>query len=314
MQVILFSKLCGQSGSIEFCLPRLLAALLVGGAVAVGLAAWAGYQYGLTDLRQASHEAIEPLHEELFAQRDAVNETQRMAQEHLNALAQRMGSLQASMYRLDALGQRLVDLGKLDSDEFDFDASPAVGGAEDALAAVQSESVSSDEILAELAQLSVVMDERSRALRALETVLLSRELSDEVVPAGKPINKGWISSYFGRRPDPFTGKKAWHKGIDFASPEGSDVLAVGSGVVEDVVSKKGYGHQVVINHGNGYESRYAHNKEVLVEVGQTVHRGDVIAKVGSTGRSTGPHVHFEIIKDGKSVNPLKFVKKVVAAK
>ena len=140
----------------------------------------------------------------------------------------------------------------------------------------------------------------------LETLLMDRSLRERLMPSGRPISKGWLSSNFGKRADPFTGKQEYHKGVDFAGKEGADVLAVGDGVVTWSSKRSGYGNLVEINHGNGYVTRYGHNKSNTVEVGETVKKGQQIALIGSTGRSTGPHVHFEVLRNGKQVNPAKF--------
>jgi murein DD-endopeptidase MepM/ murein hydrolase activator NlpD len=160
-----------------------------------------------------------------------------------------------------------------------------------------------------LNQLERRVDLRDAQLAALENVILARKLSDEIKPEGRPIRKGFISSYFGERQDPFTGHGAFHKGLDFAGPEGSEVIAVAAGVVTWAGDKTGYGSLVEVSHGNGLVTRYAHNARTLVSVGQTVSRGQPIALVGSTGRSTGPHVHFEVMQNGKQINPLTFVGK-----
>jgi murein DD-endopeptidase MepM/ murein hydrolase activator NlpD len=136
---------------------------------------------------------------------------------------------------------------------------------------------------------------------------MSRSLSERVTPSGRPVEEGWLSSRYGKRNDPFTGKQDFHKGLDFAGKKGSEVIAVGDGVVSWAGVKSGYGKLIEINHGNGYATRYGHNQSNLVKIGDTVKKGQQIALMGSTGRSTGPHVHFEVLHDGKAVNPSKFV-------
>jgi len=134
-------------------------------------------------------------------------------------------------------------------------------------------------------------------------------MKEEVFPEGRPIGRGWISSYYGMRTNPFTGKLQFHKGMDFASKSGSNVQAVAGGVVTWSSKRYGYGNLVEINHGNGYVTRYGHNKENLVQVGDTVKKGQSISLMGSTGRSTGPHVHFEVLKNGRQINPQRFVQR-----
>ena len=142
--------------------------------------------------------------------------------------------------------------------------------------------------------LSHQIDSRSAQFSSLESVILGRQLSAQVKPSGRPVREGYISSYFGERMDPFNGEEAMHKGVDFATDAGADVLAVAAGIVTWSGPREGYGNLIEINHGNGYTTRYAHNAETLVTVGDTVQRGQAVAVVGSTGRSTGPHVHFEV--------------------
>jgi murein DD-endopeptidase MepM/ murein hydrolase activator NlpD len=148
---------------------------------------------------------------------------------------------------------------------------------------------------------------RDAQLAALENALLSKKLDEQIRPDGRPVRAGHISSYFGERQDPFNGHQAFHKGIDFASPAGSEVIAVAAGVVTFAGDKTGYGTLVEVSHGNGLITRYGHNRAVAVSLGRTVARGDVLAFVGSTGRSTGPHVHFEVLKNGRQIDPLTFI-------
>jgi murein DD-endopeptidase MepM/ murein hydrolase activator NlpD len=141
----------------------------------------------------------------------------------------------------------------------------------------------------------------------LEDLLLNRKLRDEVRPEGRPVTAGYVSSQFGSRADPFTGRRAFHKGVDFAGREGAEVVAVATGVVTWSGDRYGYGQLVEINHGNGYVTRYAHNVDNLVAVGDTVRRGQVIARMGDTGRATGPNLHFEVLLNDKPVDPLTYV-------
>jgi murein DD-endopeptidase MepM/ murein hydrolase activator NlpD len=148
---------------------------------------------------------------------------------------------------------------------------------------------------------------REAQMGALENVILARELNELIVPEGRPVRQGFISSYYGERQDPFTGHEAFHRGIDFAGEAGSEIVAVAAGVVTYSGDKAGFGNVVEVNHGNGLVTRYGHNAKNLAVVGQTVTRGQALALMGSTGRSTGPHVHFEVLKNGAQVNPLSFV-------
>jgi len=264
---------------------------------------YVGYRIGLEQARANPSELELALQVELDQQRLEVQEAARSAEENMNALALRLGKLQAHVMRLDALGQRLTKMAKLDKGEFDFDREPARGGPGPS----EGVTMGVPDFLKSLNQLSVQLEDRSEQLAVLETMLMSRNLQAEVMPAGRPVSRGWLSSYFGRRTDPFTGRRVHHSGVDFAGRLGSDVVAVAAGVVTFSGKRSGYGNLVEINHGNGYATRYGHNLENLVQVGQTVKKGQVIARMGSTGRSTGPHVHFEVLYNGRAVNPKKYV-------
>jgi murein DD-endopeptidase MepM/ murein hydrolase activator NlpD len=161
----------------------------------------------------------------------------------------------------------------------------------------------------ELFALSNALDDREVQLDILSELIQGEQVRDDATPAGKPILSGWLSSHFGSRIDPFSGKKAWHEGIDFAGREGSDIIAVASGVVSWSGERSGYGNMVEVAHGDGVITRYAHNQENLVKVGDMVRRGDVVALMGNSGRSTGPHVHFEVHKNGRPVDPASYLRR-----
>ena len=241
------------------------------------------------------------LEEKIEAGRDLIEQARMNAQSDLDALAAHIGQMQANMTRLNALGQRLVVVAKLDSDEFDFENKPAYGGPHepDAGTAINLDSVLTD--------LNDQLQSREQQLSLLEDVIMRSELKKEARPAGRPIEKGWISSYYGKRTGPFSGKIEMHKGMDFAGKKGSDVKAVASGVVTWSGDRYGYGNLVEINHGNGYVTRYGHNESIVVKVGDSVERGQTISKMGSTGRSTGPHVHFEVLLNDRQIDPIRFV-------
>ena len=226
------------------------------------------------------------------------------AQADIDALTLRLGQMQAQMLRLNALGGRLVGQSDLDKAEFDFNAVPAVGGPEDV---ANRQSVPLADFLSMLDQLEAEMEDRDQKLSVLESLLMSRSLSERVMPSGRPVEDGWLSSRYGKRNDPFSGKQDFHNGLDFAGKKGSEVIAVGDGVVSWAGKKSGYGKLIEINHGNGYATRYGHNQSHMVAVGDTVKKGQQIALMGSTGRSTGPHVHFEVLHNGKKVNPSEFI-------
>ncbi|HEY5622586.1 MAG TPA: M23 family metallopeptidase, partial [Gammaproteobacteria bacterium] len=231
--------------------------------------------------------------------------TRKSAQDNLDALALRLGEMNAHVVRLDALGQRLTQMAGLEDGEFDFAAAPSLGGPEEVVYDTDPDQVSS--LMSTLDGLGQRLENRDAQLAVLEDLLLNRKLQDEVLPEGRPVNSGYISSRFGNRTDPFTGRAAFHKGIDFAGRAGSDVVAVASGVVIWSGERYGFGKIVEINHGNGYVTRYAHNSENLVIVGDTVKRGEIIAMMGDTGRATGPNLHFEVLRNGRVVDPLTYI-------
>jgi murein DD-endopeptidase MepM/ murein hydrolase activator NlpD len=224
--------------------------------------------------------------------------------DQLADLVARVGQVNAQILRLNALGKRLTEMAHLDKGEFNFDAPPAQGGPDEEDAAPSEAAQELTDVLASLEQHLV---DRERQLVILETFISARELTAVTVPDGSPVPGAWISSYFGRRVDPFTGVKAFHSGIDFAAAMGTSARAVAPGVVTWAGERSGYGQLVEINHGNGYVTRYAHNSKLLVKVGDRIAKGQVVSSVGSTGRSTGPHLHFEVLKNGEQIDPLKFV-------
>jgi murein DD-endopeptidase MepM/ murein hydrolase activator NlpD len=217
--------------------------------------------------------------------------------------AKRLGGLQAETIRLRALTEKLAMLSGFDSSELLLDEEGGQGGL-----AHEPISFSNEDFAFSLASLEDSLNKQSLQLSHLQDYLLTDETIKSAIPSGRPIKDGWISSYYGNRIDPFNGKQTFHQGIDFAGKLGSKVYSVADGIVSWRGKKNGYGELVEIDHGNGYVTRYAHNKTVIANVGDKVTKGQVIALMGSTGRSTGPHVHFEVLRDGKAINPYKFVK------
>ena len=300
MNLIYFSRRLGKARHLNLSHPLTVTLLSVAAlAVLVGVFAL-GVQVGVKGANGGALGSSASVAQ----QRAELAQLQVHLQEGIDGLALKMGVLNAHLIRLNAVGKRLTQMANLSSREFDFDHDPAW---------VDSESDSAGRG-AEVPDLSAMIDQFDRSLdfrttqfSALESVLLGRQLSAEIRPSGKPVMAGYISSYFGERMDPFNGEEAFHKGLDFASEAGTDVLAVAQGVVTWAGPREGYGVLVEVNHGNGYVTRYAHNSRVSVAPGDTVERGQAIAVVGSTGRSTGPHVHFEVLKDGRPIDPRAFM-------
>ena len=280
----------------------LIAATVLGSVLA--LAYYLGEQSGLSEtqnrMSQFHDDAGSLWESELALQRAMVSEARTDAEKHLDAMASRVSNLQSHVLRLNALGSRLAKMAELDEIEFD---NPGVGGPAPSLA--KGNSV--PDFLDSLDQLALEIRDRQDKLEALESLLINRTLESRTLPQGSPLQKGWISSTFGWRTDPITGKKEFHDGIDFAGRSGSEVTAAGAGIVTWSDKRYGFGNLVEIDHGNGYVTRYAHNKENLVTVGDRVEKGQPIAIIGSTGRSTGLHVHFEVLHNGKRVNPKQFI-------
>lgn len=307
MNIVVLRRKNGCSGLLTLTKKRLVS-LVLGTVIVLPITFLVvGYQFGVAHMRANPDDLNLALQGELDAQRLKIEEVTRNAKENMDALALRLGKLQAHVIRLDALGQRLTHMANLDKGEFNFEQPPAQGGP---LSKTDDPGIASMEVpdfLDSLEELAAQIEDRSQQLGVLEEMLMTRNLQAEVVPAGRPITRGWLSSYYGMRTDPFTGHRAHHSGIDFAGKEGSDVVSVAAGVVTYSGPRSGYGNLVEINHGKGYVTRYGHNKQNLVKVGDTIKKGQVIAKMGSTGRSTGPHVHFEVIVNGRAVNPKKYI-------
>lgn len=249
-------------------------------------------------------EMVAKWREVLEEQQKEVDNVRWDAEHNLEASALRIAQLQARIVRLDALGERLTRVGRLDEGEFDFSQPPAMGGPEqgDDLAAYQPPAYI--DLLGDLAR---DIEDREQQLGVLETLLVNRKMQRDVFLAGRPVKKGWMSSRFGQRSDPITGKRAWHNGVDFAGKEGADVISVAAGVVVFAGTRSGYGKMVEVNHGGGYATRYGHHKELVVKAGDIVRKGQVIGLIGSSGRSTGPHVHFEVFKNGRVVDPATYI-------
>jgi len=301
MNIILFTNKRGQVWNFELNLLHFGISAVTGLVLLFVAAVYTGTRIAGNELENVAN--WQGMVEEQQAEVDVAR---RNAQADIDALTLRIGKMQGQMLRLNALGERLVEQGDLDKGEFDFDAVPAVGGPGDDL---EVQSVPLADFLSMLDTLDSEMQDREQKLSVLESLLMSRSLRERVMPSGRPIAEGWLSSKYGKRNDPFTGKQDFHKGLDFAGKKGSEVIVVGDGVVSWAGKRTGYGNLIEINHGNGYTTRYGHNQRHLVEVGEKVKKGQQIALMGSTGRSTGPHVHFEVLHNGKTVNPSKYIGK-----
>ncbi|MDH3637331.1 MAG: M23 family metallopeptidase [Gammaproteobacteria bacterium] len=251
---------------------------------------------------RAEHQLVQRA---LREQRRDLADARSEIDHHLNALTRQAGRMRAQVTRINALGHRLAEKAGLDLSEFSFNQEPAMGGPETLMSL--DDQVESD--LARILQaLEGELEEKREELQILEAMLSDRKFREKRFPDGWPVNGGWVSSTYGYRNDPFSGRRAFHGGVDIAGRAGAPIESVASGVVTHAGMKPGYGITVEVNHGGGYTTRYAHTVAKLVEVGDRVEKGQVIALMGSSGRSTGPHLHFEVLKNDRTVNPRKYLR------
>lgn len=238
------------------------------------------------------------------AQTEGQQKQQSYLRDGLDAMAVRLGQLQAQLLRLDTLGERLAKLSGMKPQEFNFEQAPPQGGP---YVPAPQPDLSMADLDQQLASLSVLLNDRNDKLVALETMMMQNSLDKRMFPSSPPIPGGEASSDFGWRIDPFTGKSAMHEGIDFMAQAGTPIRAAADGIVAFAGLHPQYGNMVEIDHGNDIVTRYAHASRLLVKAGQVVQRGERIAEVGSTGRSTGNHVHFEVRYKGIAQNPWRFL-------
>lgn len=305
MKIILVSKRNGQTRSFTLgSWAKGFISLCVIGSL-TGLGYFVSVQFDKNEQSEyLTQESAKAWNETLQLQKAELAETRRKAQERLAALTLRVAELQGRLLRLDALGERLTTIAKLDQGEFDFSQPPALGGPE---TAEIGDVYEAPDFISVMDDLASQIESRELQLETLEALMANRKIQNDIFIAGRPIKKGWMSSRFGRRTDPFSGKVAWHNGVDFAGKLNSEVVAVAAGVVTWSGERSGYGKMVEINHGSGFSTRYAHNTENLIHVGDVVKKGQAIAKMGTSGRSTGPHVHFEVYKHGRPVDPATYI-------
>src|SRR6202158_5974579 len=304
MNVIFVGRKSGRVKQFDLRHPVIVAAAvlmvlaIVGGAFSVGVGLGARHDKS-TPINQLGNWSAE-----LMRQKAQIEDVRRVLQEKVNALAMRVGQMNANVIRVNALGKRLTRMANLNDGEFDFGNPPALGGSE---SGADGQPAQIPNLTAMVENLQSQLSNREQQLGVLENLILTRELNKQVYPEGRPVQDGWISSYFGRRADPFTGYTAVHKGLDFAGPAGTKVTSVAAGLVTFAGERTGFGEMVEINHGNGMATRYCHNEKILVKQGDMVRKGQEVALMGSTVRSTGSHLHFEVLKNGTQVDPLRFI-------
>ncbi|NND00735.1 MAG: M23 family metallopeptidase [Gammaproteobacteria bacterium] len=238
-------------------------------------------------------------------QENEIVKTRDYVRKHMDVLGRRIGSLQAQVSRINAVEMRLADASGIDLNDFQFDHDPPIGGTASGTD-VDTEQVDIENAIVAIEQELAL---RESEISAVDFLLSRNNLESQQTPSGWPVEKGWVSSNFGSRMHPMTGKKQFHQGVDIPGRVGAGVLAVADGVVRRSDKSGNYGWLVEIDHGDDYTTLYSHNSKNLVSEGQTVVKGQKVAEIGSTGRSTGPHVHFEVKKNNRQINPVKYLYK-----
>jgi len=297
MKLILLRQ-SGHAVTVRLSRPRLAALSMLGLALAS------------LPVLAAVHLLTNPLDRTYIADwRDRIAEQQTdlkslesVAAAESQAVGRQLAGMQARLMRMEALGARVAEVASLDEGEFTFDETPATGGPD---ASVRP--LAGFELKDALAELSISLKRRESELEVLESLLLDREYDTSTEVVGRPVARGWVSSPFGQRVDPFSGGTAWHAGLDFTARPGTEVRAAAAGIVIFAAYRADYGNTIEINHGDGYVTRYAHQKELMVTTGDVVKRGQGIGTVGSTGRASGPHLHFEVLKNGRHVDPRRYI-------
>lgn len=308
MKVILLKDNTGRNGALCLSGRKLLFAAAALFAVLPLVLGFASY-WAVATIDRSLNPFVDP--EYRIAVETRVNEQQQemlktrdYVRQHMDVLGRRIGSLQAQVSRINAVEMRIAESSGINLSDFQFEQDPPLGGATGA--EKDSEQIDIENaIVAIEKELSL----RESEIAAVDFLLSRNSLETQQTPAGWPVKGGWVSSNFGSRMHPMTGKKQFHRGVDIPGKLGASVLAVADGVVTRSEKSGAYGWMIEIDHGDSYETLYGHNRKNLVAVGETVVKGQAIAEIGSTGRSTGPHVHFEVSKNKRSINPVKYLYK-----
>jgi len=254
------------------------------------------------------------------AQEEENRKTENLVRDNLKAIATKVGQLQAQLLHLDTLGERLSSVAgikpaELNSPAFDPRskapvASSAAGGKGGPMIGAESYRMSAEELGQEVDRLMKRAEFQADYLTVVESTLMDQRIARNRLPTVLPVNAVWSASAFGWRSDPFTQQRAMHEGVDFSATIGTPIVASANGVVVAAELHPEYGNMIEIDHGNDYSSRYAHASAIHVKIGQMVKRGQHIADLGNTGRSTGPHLHFEVRYKGAAVNPSRFLPRI----
>ncbi len=302
MHIILVSNRLATAKSISLSVHHLLLGMALLAATVVVLSSSMFYLV----VRHAAEVKL-PLLQTLLlsAQEQQTQNAKDFMRENLNAMAVRLGQMQAQLIRLDALGERLSALAGIKPQEFRMNEPPGRGGA--LPTSVPAQDLSMNELSRQLDALSRHMENRYDYMGILENRLFDAKVKKKRMPTVKPVDVDWNASSFGWRIDPITGQNALHEGIDFLVDTGTPIHAAADGLVVVAEFHSQYGYVIDIDHGNDFTTRYAHASKLLVKAGDLVQRGAIIAESGSTGRSTGPHVHFEVRYKGVAQNPNRFL-------
>jgi murein DD-endopeptidase MepM/ murein hydrolase activator NlpD len=234
---------------------------------------------------------------------DRLAQDRQYLRDNVSSMARMIGEMQARLMRLDALGERVSKLAGIRPEEFNFRQVPGLGGAEPA----ESRPLSMAELQSQAQSVVKGMDERSDFMNVVESELVANAARSALLPRDTPVVDGFVGSGFGMRTDPFTGQYSMHTGIDFAAPVGTPIFAAAGGVVASAEVHPEFGNAVTIDHGNGLSTLYAHASRFAVKTGDIVRKGQAVAFVGTTGRSTGPHLHFEVHVGGVAQNPARYL-------
>lgn len=284
--------------------PRLLMILAIG-FLGVSLAtslllAWIGIRF---DLPFAAELAAPVRQLQQVKQQEQNLKVEEYVRDNVSSMAAKLGTLQAQLMRLDSLGERISKLSGVSAPKPEVNSKDGKGGPLIRL----SRPLSVVELQTEIDRLADVVEQRNEELTALESQLMERRVKAVLLPTAMPITADHVGSVFGRRIDPIAGIGALHEGIDFVADSGTPVFASAGGVVQTAEYHPQYGNLIEIDHGNDFSSRYAHLSKINVKPGQIVKRGQLIAASGNTGRSTGPHLHFEVRFKGVAQNPARFL-------
>ena len=295
MYVIVFNKKGGHTRAYELSSSRIIGVALFTSIAVLPLLFYLHYAE-----RQVEETLLSHAHKQIGEQIKQVDSLILEVEGEHNAVGRSLAMVESRILRVEALGERLSVLSGIEDGEFRFGYDPPSGGPLN----ISATNINQESKLYDLISR---VERKRRELQILEAIITNKQLFNDASPAGKPVKWGWISSPYGERIDPLTGRSAWHNGMDFAGRPDSEVVVVASGIVVHVGRNDSYGQVIDVGHGGGYLTRYAHHKEALVRRGDVVRKGDVIALMGNSGRTTGPHVHFEILKDGTQVDPTRYV-------